>query len=92
LASTVAQVIAVMVAMAKEVCADGRRGEHVNPDLTADEFAFDDVVAQNESAVSEMGVGVLGDIAGDLVRSLRRDATTVWVSREDAVRELLSTT
>ncbi len=32
LASTVAQVSTAMVAMA-EVCADGRRGEHVNLDL-----------------------------------------------------------
>jgi type I restriction enzyme, R subunit len=37
-------------------------------------------VADNESAVSEMGTGVLADIARVLVRSLRRDVTTDWVS------------
>jgi type I restriction enzyme, R subunit len=50
-------VIVAIVAMAKEVSADCRRGEHFNPNLTPDEFAFYDVVAQNESAVSEVGDG-----------------------------------
>ncbi|MGB3440556.1 MAG: type I restriction endonuclease subunit R [Actinophytocola sp.] len=88
---TAAQVIAEMVAMAKEVSADGRRGEQFSPNLTPDELAFYDAVAQNESAVHEMGVGVLADIARDLVRSLRRDITTDWVSRDD-VRAKLRTT
>jgi hypothetical protein len=37
-------------------------------------------VANNESAVTETGTGVLADIARVLVRSLRRDVTTDWVS------------
>lgn len=88
---TAAQVIAEMVAMAREVSADGRRGEQFSPNLTPDELAFYDAVAQNESAVDAMGVGVLADIARDLVRSLRRDVTTDWVSRDD-VRAKLRTT
>lgn len=88
---TAAQVIAEMVAMAKEVSADGRRGEQFSPNLTPDELAFYDAVAQNESAVDEMGVGVLADIARDLVRSLRRDITTDWVSRDDVRAKLRST-
>lgn len=47
--------------------------------------------AQNESAVHEMGTGELASIARDLVRSLRRDVTTDWVSRDD-VRAKLRTT
>ncbi|WP_410630730.1 type I restriction endonuclease subunit R [Amycolatopsis sp. cmx-4-83] len=88
---TAAQVIAEMVAMAKEVSADGRRGEQFSPNLTPDELAFYDAVAQNESAVGEMGVGKLADIARDLVRSLRRDVTTDWVSRDDVRAKLRST-
>ena len=38
-----------------------------------------------------MGSGVLADIARDLVRSLRRDVTTDWVSRDDVRAELRST-
>lgn len=48
-------------------------------------------MAQNESAVDEMGVGKLADIARDLVRSLRRDVTTDWVSRDDVRAKLRST-
>ncbi len=88
---TAAQVIAEMVAMAREVSADGRRGEQFSPNLTPDELAFYDAVAGNESAVTQMGSGVLADIARDLVKSLRRDVTTDWVSRDD-VRAKLRTT
>lgn len=42
-------------------------------------------------AVSEMGTGVLADIARDLVKSLRRDVTTDWVSRDDVQAKLRST-
>jgi type I restriction enzyme R subunit len=87
---TAAQVIAEMIAMAKEVSTDGRRGEQFTPHLTPDELAFYDAVAQNESAVSEMGTGVLADIARDLVKALRRDVTMDWVSRDDVRAKLRS--
>lgn len=88
---TAAEIIAELVAMARDVSADSNRGQQFSPALTSDELAFYDAVAQNESAVTEMGDGVLADIARDLVRSLRRDVTTDWVSRED-VRARLRTT
>lgn len=88
---TAAEVIAELVAMAKEVSADAGLGARFDPALTPDELAFYDAVADNESAVTEMGTGVLADIARDLVRSLRRDVTTDWVSRDD-VRAKLRTT
>ena len=50
-----AQVIAELVAMAKEVSADANRGQQFTPALSSDELAFYDAVAQNESAVTEMG-------------------------------------
>lgn len=66
-----AQIIAELVALAKDVSADASRGGQFAPPLTSDELAFYDAVAQNESAVTEMGTGVLADIARDLVKALR---------------------
>ena len=48
-------------------------------------------MAQNESAVTEMGTTVLANIARDLVRTLRRDVTTDWVSRDDVRAKIRST-
>ena len=86
-----AQIIAELVALAKEVSADARRGEQFAPPLNGDELAFYDAVAQNESAVTEMGADILADIARDLVRTLRRDVTTDWVSRDDVRAKIRST-
>jgi type I restriction enzyme R subunit len=88
---TAAEIIAELVSMAKDVSEDARRGEQFSPPLNSDELAFYDAVAQNESAVNEMGDGVLADIARDLVKALQRDVTTDWVSRDD-VRAKLRTT
>jgi type I restriction enzyme, R subunit len=88
---TAAEIIAELVAMAKEVSADANRGSKFVPPLGSDELAFYDAVAQNESAVVEMGTGVLVDIARDLVKALRRDVTTDWVSRDDVRAKLRST-
>jgi type I restriction enzyme, R subunit len=38
-----------------------------------------------------MGASVLADIARDLVRVLRRDVTTDWVSRDDVRAKIRST-
>src|SRR5690606_24838964 len=86
-----AEVIAEMVRMAKEVSADARRGQQFDPPLSEDELAFYDAVAQNESAVTEMGDGKLADIARDLVKALRRNVTIDWVSRDDVRAKLRST-
>jgi type I restriction enzyme R subunit len=88
---TAAQIIAEVVELAKEIAADARRGERFTPTLSSDELAFYDAVAQNESAVTEMGDGVLAEIARDLVRVLRRDVTTDWVSRDDVRAKIRST-
>jgi len=88
---TAAEIIAELVAIAREVSADADRGTQFSPALTSDELAFYDAVAQNESAVTEMGTGVLADIARDLVKALRRDVTTDWVSRDDVRAKLRST-
>jgi type I restriction enzyme, R subunit len=88
---TSAQVIAELVALAKEVSADASRGSKFAPPLSNDELAFYDAVSQNESAVIEMGTDNLATIARDLVRTLRRDVTTDWVSRDDVRAKIRST-
>jgi type I restriction enzyme R subunit len=86
-----AEIIAELVALAKEVSADASRGDRFAPPLNSDELAFYDAVAQNESAVTEMGTNGLAKIARDLVRTLRRDVTTDWVSRDDVRAKIRST-
>jgi type I restriction enzyme, R subunit len=88
---TAAQIIAELVALAKEVSADANRGDAFSPPLNSDELAFYDAVAQNESAVIELGTTVLADIARDLVRTPRRDVTTDWVSRDEVRAKIRST-
>ena len=88
---TAAQIIAELVALAREVSADASRGTTFAPPLNSDELAFYDAVAQNESAVTGMGDGKLADIARDLVRTLRRDITTDWVARDDVRARIRST-
>ena len=88
---TAAQIIAELVALAKEVSADANRGATFAPPLNIDELAFYNAVTQNESAVTGMGTTVLADIARDLVRTLRRDVTTDWVARDDVRAKIRST-
>ena len=88
---TAAEIMAELFAFAHEVSAEGNRGQRFSPVLTDDELAFYDAVAENESAVAEMGEGVLADIARDLVKSVRRSVAVDWTSRED-VRAKLRTT
>ncbi|MEV0623562.1 type I restriction endonuclease subunit R [Nonomuraea sp. NPDC050404] len=88
---TAVEIIAALVEMAREVSTDADRGKHFVPALNTDELAFYDAVAQNSSAVDVMGEGVLADIARDLVKAMKRDVTTDWVSRDDVRAKLRST-
>ncbi len=87
---TSAEVIAELIAMARDVVAESDRGKRFDPPLEIDELTFYDAVTQNESALA-MGEGVLAQIARDLVRVMRRDVRTDWTVRED-VRAKLRTT
>ncbi|MGW3606520.1 type I restriction endonuclease subunit R [Micromonospora sp. NPDC005161] len=78
---TAAEIIAELVALAKEVSAD--RGKAAEMGLTEDEYAFYTAVAQNESAKEMLGDGVLGQIARDLVKELQ-DLPVDWWIREQA--------
>jgi type I restriction enzyme R subunit len=88
---TSAEIIAELVKMAHEVSDEARRGDRFDPPLNDNELAFYDAVATNESAVNEMGEGVLADIARDLVSSVRKSITVDWASRDDARAKLRST-
>ncbi|MBS1905482.1 MAG: type I restriction endonuclease subunit R [Actinobacteria bacterium] len=87
---TAAEVIAELVALAKDVAAEASRGERFSPPLSQDELAFYDAVAQNESAVSVQGEDVLAQIARELVAVMRRDVRTDWTVRDDVRAKLRS--
>ncbi|QAV70839.1 type I restriction endonuclease subunit R [Salinibacterium sp. UTAS2018] len=87
---TSAEVIAELVALAREVALEGKRGETFTPSLSSDELAFYDAVAQNESAVEVQGDGKLAEIARGLVKVMRRDVRTDWTVRDDVRAKLRS--
>ena len=87
---TSAEVIAELVAMAREVAAEGDRGRHFAPPLSQDELAFYDAVSTNESAVAVQGQDVLAQIARELVDVMRRDVKTDWMVRDDVRAKLRS--
>lgn len=87
---TAAQVLAELVDLAKEAAAEGQRGQRFDPPLNKDELAFYDVVALNESAVTELGDEVLAQIARELVQVMRRDTKTDWSRRSDVRAKLRS--
>ncbi|GAA4379588.1 type I restriction endonuclease subunit R [Agromyces bauzanensis] len=87
---TSAEVIAELVELAREVAAEGNRGQHFSPPLNDDELAFYDAVAQNESAVEIQGESVLAEIARELVAIMRRDVRTDWTVRADVKAKLRS--
>lgn len=87
---TSAEVIAELIELAKEVAAEGDRGQRFHPPLTDDELAFYDAVATNESAVELQGDDILAAIARDLVRIMQRDTKSDWLVREDVRAKLRS--
>jgi type I restriction enzyme R subunit len=87
---TSAEVIAALIAMAKEVAAEANRGNRFAPPLSCDELAFYDAVAENESAVEIQGEEVLARIARELVGVMQRDTKTDWTVRDDVRAKLRS--
>ena len=85
-----AEVIAELVALAREVAEEANRGQQFTPPLNDDELAFYDAVALNQSAVEAQGPGMLAEIARQLVGVMRRDVRTDWTVREDVRAKLRS--
>jgi type I restriction enzyme R subunit len=75
-----AQVIEELIEMAKEFQDAMKRHEDLG--LNEDEIAFYDALANNESAVRELGDETLRAIAHELVEKLRNSVTVDWQKRE----------
>ncbi|MGC9237282.1 MAG: type I restriction endonuclease subunit R [Thiomonas sp.] len=75
-----AQVIEELIEMAKKFREAALRGEQMG--LNADEMAFYDALAMNESAVRELGDATLRKIAVELTQKLRASVTVDWSVRE----------
>jgi type I restriction enzyme R subunit len=81
-----AQVIEELIAMAKELREAAMRGEHLG--LNESELAFYDALANNESAVRELGDEVLKKIAFELTEKLRNSTSVDWQKRESVKARL----
>ena len=73
-------VIEELIGMAKEFREAAKRGEHLG--LNESELAFYDALADNESAVRELGDEILRKIAHELTEKLRHSTTVDWQKRE----------
>lgn len=71
-----AEVILELIKLAKEVREEAERGNEMG--LSEDEVAFYDALANNESAVLELGDEVLRRISKELVEMLRKSTTIDW--------------
>lgn len=77
---TTAEIIAELVALAKEMRENQKRAEELG--LSEAEVALYDAVIQNDSAILQMGDEVLKTIARELVETIRRSATIDWMQKE----------
>lgn len=75
-----AQVIEELIQMAREFSEAAQRGEHLG--LNESELAFYEALADNESAVRELGDDILRKIALELTEKLRHSTTVDWQKRE----------
>ena len=81
-----AKVIEELIELAKEIQAANKRGEKLG--LSEDELAFYDALANNESAVRELGDEQLKVIALKLVDTMRKSVTIDWTLRENVKAKL----
>lgn len=85
-AITSLEMIQELVNMAKELSASSLRGEELG--LSAEELAFYDALALNDSAVEAMGNDELRIIAHELVDQLQKNVTVDWHLKESARAKL----
>jgi type I restriction enzyme, R subunit len=81
-AITTAEVLQELIQLAKDIRSSRDRGEELG--LTAEEVAFYDALAENQSAMEVMGDEKLRVIAHELLVSLRDNVTVDWAHRESA--------
>jgi type I restriction enzyme R subunit len=87
-AVTTLEVIEELITIAKRIREDRERGATMG--LTAAEVAFYDALADNQSARDLMGEPVLMQMAQDLARIIRQNATIDWNLRESVRARLRS--
>lgn len=75
-----AQVIEELIQMAKDFTKENKHDQDLG--LSFDELAFYDALAQNESALREMGDEILKNIAQELTQKLRNSISVDWQKRE----------
>lgn len=81
-----AQVIEELIALAKQFQAELQRDAALG--LNPDEVAFYDALANNESAVRELGDETLKKIAVEITEKLRQSTTVDWQVRESVRAKL----
>jgi len=81
-----AQVVMELVEMAKEFRRMAERGQELN--LTDDELAFYDALADNGSASQLMGETILAAMARELASTLRNSVTVDWSVKEQVRAEI----
>jgi type I restriction enzyme R subunit len=81
-----AQVVMELVEMAKEFRRMAERGHELN--LTDDELAFYDALADNGSARELMGDSILATMARELASTLRNSVTVDWALKEQVRADL----
>lgn len=81
-----AQVIEVLIELAKEMRAAQKRGEELG--LTSDELAFYDALEVSDSAVEVLGDETLRTIARELVDTVKRNVTIDWTMKESVRAKL----
>jgi type I restriction enzyme, R subunit len=84
-ALTTVQVIEELIDLAQEINA-ARPPEG----LSEEEFAFYQALAENESAVRELGAPVLRALAQELTDKLRKAATINWQNRKSARARMMA--
>ena len=82
----VAEVVSELIELAKQIREANKRGEALH--LTEDELAFYDALEVNDSAVKVIGDETLKDIARELVKSVRENATIDWTQKENVRAKL----
>ncbi|MBI2590969.1 MAG: type I restriction endonuclease subunit R [Candidatus Blackburnbacteria bacterium] len=81
-----AQVIAELLELAKKIRDEKDKGKDLG--LTEEEVAFYDALANNESAVRELGDKTLKAMAKELVDMLRKNTTIDWTIKESVQAKL----
>jgi len=81
-----AEIIQQLIELAKKMREEQNRGKQLN--LTDEEVAFYDALADNESAIQVLGDETLKTIARELVKTVRKNVSIDWTLRESVQAKL----